>query len=1046
MFPLWNFFLEKKQFSAILVAGLVGLGVYCAAIIPKEAQPAINIPVGSVTVTFPGASATDVESLVTNPLEEQIVNIGDIDTLTSTSKDGVSSIRVQFDASANINQSIQELRDAVAKVTPTLPSEINTPTVSQVNYNDRPILSISVSGDLPQTQLSDLGQTLINELESVPGVSEVDVSGIPVREVDIIVNKNALATHGLKLTDVITAIANSNASLPAGNITMNGVNYDVNFQGNISDPNQIGDIAVAAKDGATIYLRDIALISDGLASATTYSRVSVASAPANQAMTLLVYEQTGGSVTNIANGVKNEIKDLQQSSLAGLTVLIAPSTDQGVQVSTQLGALVQTGIETILLIIAILFLTIGWREAIVAALSIPLSFLIAFAGLYAMGFTLNLISLFALILAVGILVDSGIVITEAIHARMSLYGNTLDAARASLKEYAWPLIAGTATTIAVFIPLMYLTGTTGRFISNVPATIIIVLIASIFVALGVVPLIAITFTNLERNRLEKWQEEWTHKIRAWYVKKLRILLLNRRVQNIFIGTLIVLFIAALILPLKGFIQTSFFPQTNQDYVYVNIQKPPGTDLAETDLVTREVEELLYSDKDVASFVTSVGASSSFGGSSNSTSGSNQANITVNLYPGHTKSSTQIQTELSKLLTPIKDADIQVLQPSSGPGSGAPIQIQFTGNNLDELVAAADSASQYLSTISGASNITTTTKNNGTEFVLSIDRAKATALGLTTEQVAQTLRAAVNGTIATTIEQPLQNINVVVKLNLNTDYTDPSNTNEATIDSIDNISIQTPTGSVLLGSILTSSLGNSNASIAHLNEQRIETVSAYPSANTTASAIVTAFQKGLPSLHLPSDVSITYGGDAQSINQSFSQLFLCLLVGLIAMFMILILAFNSIHDTIQLILIIPLSLIGILFGLAATHQTLSFPVFLGFVALGGVIVNHAIILTDSMVNMAKEDPGKPKIDVALESASSRLRPIFLTTATTVIGMVPLEIAGGTFGPLAFTVMFGLSFAICLTLVLLPTLFYRSEMRKERKALKKHEDDQLGRDKS
>jgi len=1028
MYPLWNFFLRRKEFSTILITALVVLGIYCVYEIPKEAQPSINIPVGSVSVSFPGASAEDVESLVTNPLEEQIVNIGDIDTLTSTSKDGATSIRVQFDASADINQSMQQLRDAVAKVEPQLPSEINTPTVSQANYTNRPVISVSVSGDLPQTELATLGQTLTTDLEGVPGVSEVDVSGIPVRQVNVIVDKNALATHGLKLTDVITAIANSNAALPAGNISMGGVNYDIDFQGNIQDPSQIGDIAVSVKNGATTYLRDIALVSDGLAPDTTYSRVSVAGKPSNQAMTLLVYEQTGADVTQVTNAVKAEINTLKSTSLSGLTVLIPTSTDQGVQVSLQLGELVKTGMETIILIIAILFLTIGWRESIVAALSIPLSFLIAFAGLYVTGNTLNLISLFALILAVGILVDSGIVVTEAIHARMAKYGNALEAAEASLKEYAWPLIAGTATTIAVFVPLIYLTGTTGRFISGIPVTIIIVLVASIFVALGIVPLIAISFTSLEHNKLEILQEKYTHKIRGWYMKKLRILLENRRMQNTFITILVVLFVAAIILPVKGFIQTSFFPQTDQDYVYVNISKAPDTTLDQTDLAAREVEELLYTDKDISSFVTAVGSNSAFSGGSGSSASSNSANITVNLQPGHKKTSTQVQADITKLLAPIKDADIQVLQPTTGPGSGSPIQIQFTGNNLDELTAAADSGAELLSKIPGASNITTTTKNNGTEFVLTIDRAKATALGLSTLQVAQTLRAAINGTIATTIEQPLQNIDVVVKLDLNPNYTSPADTSNTTIDSIMNLPIQTASGQVLLGSVLKSSLGDSNASIAHLNEQRIETISAFPLGNTTVTSIVNKFQSELPSLHLPSDVYVSYGGDSQAINQSFSQLFLCLFAGLIMMFMILILAFNSLHNTIQLLLIIPISLIGILFGLTFTGQTLSFPVFLGFIALGGVIVNHAIILTDSLVKEAQDHPELSVTDITLEAASTRLRPIFLTTVTTVIGMLPLEASGGTFGPLAFTVMFGLSFAILLTLVLLPMLFFRSQTAK------------------
>ena len=496
-------------------------------------------------------------------------------------------------------------------------------------------------------------------------------------------------------------------------------------------------------------------------------------------------------------------------------------------------------------------------------------------------------------------------------------------------------------------------------------------------------------------------------------------------QNVFLTVLILLFIVALALPFTGFIPVSFFPQTNQDYLYINIQEPPSTTLAETDLTTREVEELLYTDHNLASFVTTVGASSAFSGSGSSSS--NYASITVNLQPGHKMTSTQVQTELQRLLAPIKNASIQVLQPTSGPGSGSPIQIQFTGTNLIDLVAAADSGSQLLSTIPGVTNITTTTKNNGTEFALSIDRAKATALGISTQQVAQTLRAAVNGTIATTIQEPLQNINVVVKLDLNPNYTDPSDTNQTTLDSIENLPIQTANGPVLLGTILNSSLESSNATIAHLNEQRIETISAYPIGNTTVTEITSAFEKALPSLHLPSDVFVSYGGDSQAISQSFGQLFYALLVGFLMMFMILILAFNSLHDTLHLLFIVPLSLIGVLSGLAITGSTISFPVFLGFIALGGVIVNHAIILTASLVHRREAEPDKSKLDITLEAAQTRLRPILLTTITTVIGMVPLEAEGGTFAPLALTVMFGLAFALVLTLVLLPTLFYRSHAK-------------------
>ena len=705
-----------------------------------------------------------------------------------------------------------------------------------------------------------------------------------------------------------------------------------------------------------------------------------------------------------------------------MSVLISPSTDQGVQVNKQLGDLTKTGFETVLLVIAALLVTIGWRESLVAALAIPLSFLIAFIGLYFTGNSLNFISLFALILAVGILVDSGIVVTEAIHARMKLFKTPMEAARAALRDYAWPLMAGTMATVAVFAPLFFISGIIGKFIAGIPYTLIFVLIASIFVALGIVPLVAILFTKQQPNRLERKQEEITERVTLWYKRNLRALLENRRYQNIFLRTLLALFLISFSLPFTGLVQAIFFPQGNQDFVYVNIQKPQGTTLAETDLATREVEEILYADPDISSFQTTVGQSSALTGSGSS--GSNQANITVNLPVGHAKTSTQVMNDLTQRLSVVRDATIQTLQANNGPSSGAPIQIQFEGDNLNDLITAADKGKQLLATIPHVINVSATTQNNGTEFDLTIDRAKTTALGLNPVIVAQTLRAAINGSKATSITEPDQNIDVVVKLNLNTAYTDPSNTSQTTIDSIKNLSIQGSTGPVLLGSILTDTLGLSNSSIAHKDKKRIETVTAYPDDKTTSAAAVAQFQKRASELNLPTGVVVSYGGENKDINTSFTEMFIALIAGLVLMFMILIVCFNSFRYTLYLLMIVPLSLIGVLDGLALTGQPLSFPSLLGFIALGGVIINHAIILMDSMVHHLREEPNKPLIDIVVDSAATRLRPIFLTTVTTVIGMIPLAGANATWGPLAFSVMFGLSFAIVLTLVLVPTVFFRA----------------------
>lgn len=1030
MLWLWNFFLDKRQFSYVLLGALMIAGSWALAQIPKENFPQIVIPDGFVVTTLPGGSATDMETLVTSKLEDQISGISNIDTMTSMSADGVSEITVQFLASADINQSIQDLRDAVAKAVPDLPSDASTPQVLKINFSDQPILVASIGGDLTPSEFSALGKTLTDDLEAISGVSTADVAGVPKREVDVVVRKEALQQYGLSLPGVIQAIAASNAAAPAGNISFDGVSYDISFKGDITDPAEIENVAVGQKSGSPIYLRDIALVSNGLAPETSYSRLSIGGKPSEQAIAITVYKQSSAGIQATADAVRAKLESLQGTTLKGLDVFIPPATDAGKQVTKQLGDLTETGIITVILVMAVLFLTIGWRESLVAALSIPLSFLIAFLALFLTGNTLNFISLFALILAVGILVDSGIVVTEAIHARQKAHATALDAAKAALHDYAWPLIGGTMATVAVFAPLFFIRGIVGKFIAGIPYTLIFVLIASIFVALGLVPLIALMLTGGKRNALEEKQEEYTEIATVWYKRRLRSFLENRRYQRRFLWALGIGLAISFALPITGIVGAVFFPQSDQDYVFINIKKPQGTTLETTDLAAREVEEILYGVPGVASFQTTVGQSSALSGggpSSQGSSGSNLANITVNLPSGHKQTSTQTVALLQQKLAVVKDADVQVLQSSDGPSSGAPIQIRFDGDNLDELVVAADRGKQLLATIPHVTNITSSTQNNGTQFDLTIDRAKAAALGVSTQAVAQVLRAAVNGQKATTITQPGQNIDVMVKLNLNPDFATPADTTKTTIDSVKNLSIQGTNGPVLLGSILTSSLGPSNASISHRDKVREESVSAYPDAQTTAQAVTTEFEKRIGELDLPPGVTVNYGGETQDINQSFTDMFVALIAGLVLMFMILIIAFNSIRYTLYLLMIVPLSLIGVLDGLALTGQPVSFSSLLGVIALGGVIINHAIILMDSMIHMLHAEPDKPIIDVVVDSAATRLRPIALTTIATVVGMIPLSFTNAMWGPLAYAIMFGLSFAIILTLVLVPTLFYRRQLK-------------------
>lgn len=1028
MHSLWLFFLRKRAFTYMTIGALLSVGFYSLVTIPKESAPEVIVPVGIVTTVLRGGSGEDVEKLVTNKLEQEIANVENIDKVTSSSQEGISMITAQFNASADIDKALQDLKDAVDKAKTELPSDAEDPFVTKVNFSEQPILIVSVSQDLSPAGLTRLGDDLEKELKKIPGVSKVDVSGTRKREVQVVVRKDKLAAYGLSLNQVIGAVQGANASLPIGNITVSNVDYPIKFSGSIEEPIEVPDITLTAQNGTLVYLRDIAFVADGLEIPKTFSRVSVGSLPSENALTLTVYKKSGSDITVVGEAVTAKLEELKKSMLVGASVVT--SFDAAEQVTKDLKELTRVGFETVTLVMLVLFLTIGWREAVVAGLSIPLSFVVAFIGLYVSGNTINFISLFSLILAIGILVDSGIVVAEAIHTRIKTHGTVEGAAIASIKEYAWPLIAGTMTTVAVFAPLFFLSGVTGQFISSIPFTIIFVLVASIFVALGMVPLIATVLTkeNTKENRFTELQEEWFHKTQDWYKGFLREMLHNKKKQDRFIRGLIIAFVISILLPITGLLKVQFFPQDDQDFVFVTLEKPQGTPLLETDIAVRQVEEILYEQSYVKSFVTTVGAGSAFSnGGSGGGANTKIANITVLLKDNRKETSTELVERLRKDLSPVKDALVKVDQGNNGPPTGAPVLITFKGDNLEELSLLADKGERILKGISGTIDVETSLRDNGTQFELVIDKAKASSYGLSAASVAQVLRASVSGVKATTIKKQGTDIDIMVKTDLNPNFINPEDTIKTTLDSVKQLTITTPTGPVLLGSLLTVKVSESRAVIAHKDQKRIATVSSNLSGNATALEVVAAFKKEEKSLEIPNDVEISYGGENEEVQKTFKEMFLALVAGMAGMLAILVLEFNSFRYSFYLLLTIPLSLIGVLGGLALTGQALSFSSMLGLIALAGVIINHAIILLDSILHRLEKEKetGNPaSLDtVIVESSAIRLRPIVLTTVTTVVGMIPLAGASALWGPLAFAIMFGLSFAMLLTLVLIPMFFYR-----------------------
>jgi multidrug efflux pump len=1023
MTKFWSFFIDRHHFTAFLIVVLIAAGLYAAIAIPKEATPDIAIPLGIVTTVLPGASAADVERLITDKIEDAVLSVEGVSKVTSTSGAGVSSVSVEFVASADIDKSIQLLKDAVDTAAPELPDEATDPMVSDVNFADQPILIVNVSGNLAPAELTTLGEDAKNEVERVPGVASVGLSGVRAREVQVIISEAKLSQYGLSVSDVTGAIAAAGFGSPAGSITVDGIEYGVRFDAGISSTEDVAQIYLPGPGGTPLRVGDVARVVDGLEDPGSYSRVSVGGAPANPSLTLTVSKSRGGNIVETASAVKKKLESLQEDGgiLAGTDIVV--SYDGAKEVNDSLTELSRAGIETVILVVLILFATLGWREAFVAAATIPLSFLIAFIFMLGSGNSLNNVSLFSLILAIGILVDSGVVMVEAYHTRLKAYGPR-GAAIAALREYAWPLIAGTFTTIVVFIPLFFLSGIVGKFLASIPYTVIFVLLASIFVALGFVPLLSMKYVKDDTRAEERRQERYNRIAQEWYRKFLRNLLHNRTQQRQFLWLMGILFVVAMALPATGLLKSIFFPSGDFDYVYINVEKPQGTALGATDLAVREVEEVLYATQGIASFATVVGSGSALsGGFEGPGSGAELANITVNLPEGHSESSAKFIARLRENLSGITSAVVTVGEPEGGPPAAAPISLTFAGDDLGALTEAADRAANVLSEIPNIVNISASTKNSAAEFVVQLDGAKAAAQGVSAPQVASLLRTALFSTEATSIRAGADDIEVRAKLDLNPAYGDPSETTNVSIDAVRALTIQGRNGAVPLASIATISYEPAQHAIRHEAGTRIMTVSAEMGPGGNAIQATQEFTKRFTEDMLPEGVVLKQSGESEDVAQSFTELIIALVAGVALMLSILVLEFNSFRHSFYLLLIIPLSLIGVHAGLTLMQSPLSLTSMLGVIALAGVIINHAIILMDSIARIHKEQAHLSLEEVVIESAASRLRPILLTTIVTVIGMIPLALSSPFWGPLGFAIMFGLAFSLLLTLILIPILYYR-----------------------
>ncbi len=1024
---IWKFFIERWRITSLLVALIVLLGWGSLQSLPLESNPEVKIPIATVSTVYSGASPTDVEELITTPLEQELDDLDDVDSITSTSSEGVSVIVVQFEAGADLKDSVRELQDEVKKAQVRLPDDASESIVAEISLDDRPIINVSIVGNATTEEVAYWGEQLQEELESISGVLEVDLAGVDKEEVQIFVDRGKLANLELTLGQVLSTLRSENMNFPVGSVLVDTLSYQVSFKGQLKTPEQISQVPILEREGQTIVLGDIAEVRRSLPLPTSSSSIYIPGEGERNAVSLSVKKQTGANVTEVADTVRERAEIFGEEELPTSFDAIITG-DRSVFVREDVAILASSAMQTVLIIAIILFLALGVKEALLVGGSIPLIFLITFIGLSSLGFSLNGLVLFSLILSLGIVVDTSIIMIEGMFEARERGLNARDAALDAVKTYRAPLVSGTLTTMSAFFPMTLMTGITGEYVKFIPLTINVTLIASLFVALFIVPAIGswVYAKFKDAKKKEPILGKYIQPLRVWYEKHLLAILRNRSLKKRWVWGMVAAFVLSLMLPILGFLKLQLFPPVDIDFFYVNVELPVGTKLEKTEEKMELAKEIIFQRPEIESVVSSSGAG-----------GSHLGRITVNIVDGSERAllSYEISEQLREEFQQISGARVEIEELAAGPPVGAPIEARLFGDSLDLLETTAQDLVTLLKGIPGTQEVESSVSVGTGEFVLAPKREALRYYGISAQNLASELRTLVFGADVMSFLEAGEEIDVRIRGDFRLEscredtlvQVEEAVGNQVLCESvprsvkdIEGYLISTQRGLVPVSELASVELAPNITEIQHQDTETVVYVRSSVNAETVPTVVVEEVQDKIASgeFEIPEGVRLDFGGETESTTESFESLGRAMNIGIFLIAFILVLQFQSYRQPFIILGTLPLALIGVFFGLALLGRNFSFPGFIGIVALMGVVVNDAIVLIDRMNQKRKEGE---LIQSVVEACSERLQPVILTTLTTALGVLPLAFADEVWGDLAWTIFFGMLFATTLTLLMVPILY-------------------------
>jgi multidrug efflux pump subunit AcrB len=989
--------LRYYRISILIVVALLIAGAWSFITLPRGEDPEFDVFDCRIVTTYLGADPETVENLVTRPIEDAVTELNDVKIVESTSISGLSLFKITVRDETEPADVVEQIRQKVEEVSPDLPEHADEPVVMSYNTGEIPLTIVSIAGGDDSRLLHREATRFRDALRDVEGVSSVEIEGMPERQILVDVDNERLSQLRIPLARISEILRLENASIPGGTLDVGSVRYVLQNPNEYRSLEEIGDTVIGRFGDSLVVLRDVATIRDGHEEPRYLVRTN-----GEPALLLAIVKRAGTNTVAVADRVRDTVDELRRDLPPGVEARLV--SDRGLSVSNLLSTLGWNALGGGLIVILMVSIFLGVRQGMVVSVSIPLAVLIALTLMRLTGVDLNQVSIFGLVLAMGMLVDSGLVVVENIGRHVELGRGLKDAVIAGVDEVKLPVLASTLTTIAAFVPMLMLKGNLGAFMTAMPLAVIYALSGSLLVAFTVIPLLCYTLWR----RFPPPSEFAAESSRALdtYTEIVKWALRNRLLTLLL--AIAAFGLSLMTIPVLGL---QLFPKAEKPFFLVNIRLPGEANITATSLISERVEELLAAEPGIRDFTVNIGKGSPmiYYNVERERERTNFAQVLVNLDSGNAD---DFAAELAPKLRRIAGATVVPKVLEQGPVGGAAIQVRITGPDLNVLSALARDVQRRVADVDGIADLRDTLGDRTPRLVLDLDRRQAALLGVDSFSLSRTVLMALNGEVATHFRGGDEEIPVVVRLDRRS---------VAETSSLERLYLPSSEATVLpLTELATVREEQGFATILHRDGRRLVTVEADASGRL-ADDVLADVETRLADFELHEGYSIAFGGEEEERRASFAGLWEALLLALLLIYALLAIQFNSFVQPIVILLTVPLGLTGAIVGLLITGKPFGLMAFIGIVSLTGIIINDSIVLTD-FANYLQRVEGRRRLEALLGAGRLRFRPVILTSITTIGGLTPLAIWGGTlWSPLAYAVIFGLVGATVLILIVLPVIY-------------------------